>query len=208
MRGAPNGGMPLGGLVIHLEVFAQAPHGQQSADAPRQQVHEVLDQRDLAHPFQVAQVIAHDTGQPFPLPEAKRPIALREQGLREPAEPEQRCQVLVIGRARRTGQFVERKRMEPEVAISPRERVTALAVMIEPRGSRHDKPALALLGVVQTLHQVPPSRILVDLVENDQRLVWRQFPAPECGAGLGVIPPAWGRQRTPSCGRARRRWRG
>jgi hypothetical protein len=63
----------------------------------RQQVDEMLDQRDLAHLFQVAQVVTDDARDAVALPDAELALVLLQERLREAAEVEQRVDVTRAG---------------------------------------------------------------------------------------------------------------
>ena len=72
--------------------------------------------------------------------------------------------------------------MEAEVPIATRQRVAAFAVIVEARGTGDQDPAAGPFGVVDAFQQIPPPRIFVDLIEEEQRL---------CGWQLGASQPRW-----------------
>jgi hypothetical protein len=109
-------------------------------------------------------------------------LVLPEERFGEPAETEEGVDVLLRG-AR--AQLARRERMQPEVAIPVGEGVAALAIVVETGGPRDDDPTPGFLGVGDSLHQIPPAGVLVDLVQDDEGFVRRQLDPPERAAARG-----------------------
>lgn len=140
--------------------------------------------------LQIAHVVAHDPRQPVALPDPVLAVVLREERLRKPAEAQQRLEIVP---RRHRAQLAQRVRVQAEVPIPVRERVAALAVVVEAGRARdHDPPARAL-RVVEAFHQVPPARVLVDFVEDEQRLAGGELEPAEPGGIAGIVPGEVGR---------------
>ena len=78
--------------------------------------------------------------------------------------------------------------MEPEVPVAAGQRVATLAIVIEPRRAGDEDLAPRPLGVVDALEQVPPSRVLVDFVEQDQGFPRRKLGLSQSRGNAGMIP--------------------
>ena len=76
--------------------------------------------------------------------------------------------------------------MQAKVPVAIGERVAALAVVVQAGGPGDDDAPLALLDVVDPFDQIPPARVLVDLIEDQQRLIGGQLdpPEPRCRPAL------------------------
>jgi len=88
-------------------------------------------------------------------------FAAREQRLREASESEQEPHRLGAGRR---VQFAQRDGMQTVIVVSPREGIAALAIVIQPRGSRHEDGELQSLGVIDPFDEAAPARVLMDLI--------------------------------------------
>lgn len=65
--------------------------------------------------------------------------------------------------------------MQPEIPIAARQRVATLAVTVEPRRTRDDDFPTRKLGVENPVHEVSPAGVLVNLIEDQERLIRREF---------------------------------
>ena len=105
--------------------------------------------------------------------------------------------------------------MQPKIAIAICERVTAISVIVEPRRTGNEDFAVGMFGVVNAFDEVPPPRIFVDLVENQERLAVRKLFLSNARGNGGVVPVVIGRMlwrclvtKKPQrqCGLARLSW--
>src|SRR3972149_9080980 len=78
--------------------------------------------------------------------------------------------------------------MKPEIAVAARQRVAALAVVVQSRGSGNEDLPAGFLGIVDSLEQIPPSGILVDFIQQEQRFSRRQLRLSEPGRSAGMVP--------------------
>ena len=67
--------------------------------------------------------------------------------------------------------------MQSEEPVAIGERVTALAVVVEPRRAGDDDAPGRSLRVVDALYEVSPAGVFVDLVEDQERLAGRKLAA-------------------------------
>ena len=78
--------------------------------------------------------------------------------------------------------------METEVPVATGQRVPALAVVVEACGPGDQDSPTGPLRVVDALQEIPPARVLVDLVEEQQRFPGRQLGTSYPWWDAGMIP--------------------
>jgi hypothetical protein len=72
--------------VIDLKVLSQALNGQGRTDFGRQQIHEVLEEADLAHLLQIPEIVSDDARETVPRPDPVFGLVPREQRLGKSSE--------------------------------------------------------------------------------------------------------------------------
>ena len=176
--------------MVDLEIFAQAPDRKRRAHLRGQHVGQVLDEADLAHVFQIAQVLADHPRDPVPAPDAMPGLVLREQRFRKAAEFQQG---LEVGAGRPAAQLTQGKRVQAKIPVAPGKRIPALPVVVEPGGAGDDDPAPGFFRIVDAFEQISPAAVFVDLVQEQQWLSGREFRPPQPGRHTGMIPVHVGR---------------
>ena len=78
--------------------------------------------------------------------------------------------------------------MKPEIAVAARQRVAALAVVVQSRGSGNEDLPAGFLGIVDALEQIPPSGVLVDLIQEQHRFPRWKLGAPDGRPDGRMIP--------------------
>jgi hypothetical protein len=116
----------------------------------------------------------------------------KSEGLREAAEAEQGVDVRL---RRRGAQLPQREGMQTEGAVAIGQRVAALAGVVETRRAGDDDAPARPLGVVEPLHEIPPARVLVDLVQDQERLARGQLEPAQARRGPRIVPVEIGRMR-------------
>src|SRR5579883_2871826 len=106
-------------------------------------------------------ILANETGAILARPAASLSLAARQERRRETAQGEQLQQSVGAPQA----QLGNRQRMKTQKMVATLQRVASEAIKVQPGAARDEDPPSARPPVIEALEIVPPTPVLVDLIE-------------------------------------------
>jgi len=168
----------------YLQIFSQGIQRKRRTHQIGQSDRQVFDQADILDIFQGGQIPLNNPGPIFPAPPAAHFLGLERKRFRKPAVDKK----ILKHRQGSNSQFGAGERKQPVKMISPLQRITAATIIVEAGASGDQYLKCIASGIEQPFHHLTPSRIFVDLIQDQRSQARRKSLANKIFPVIGRIP--------------------